>query len=214
MTMIRNLKSVLPIAAAVLALSAVVASSSASAQFHSELETTAITSTADGTGFTAEQVLDFAGGTLACSGVSLAGTQGSKTIPKISPLSVNFTGCTFLGTPTTVPTACMTIRSGGVFDFCGTAKPVAWKVTVGGATCEVQLLPKSNLKELTFHNIQPGSFKEITMEIHTSELRYVAEGKACPNPGLFENGQYTHGNVILTGAESGGEGKMVNIWWE
>jgi hypothetical protein len=134
-----------------------------------------------------------------------------STIPPKIALKVSYSGCTFLGSSTTVEVneACsFTIRASGVLSFNSCS--IKWSVP----GCQIQIGNQLSLNSTSYQNINPGETKEVTMEINVTGISYIATGVSCPKTGIFEDGRYTTGNTILTGAEVGGEGKMTNFWVE
>ena len=185
-------------------------------EFVSPLSETKISSTADGSGAEAHHVFDVAGGSVTCSSINLTGTQTGKRTFELT-LQASYKGCSFLGEPTTVETSGCTfqIRGNGTLVVSPCEKPITWEAKIGGNPCRIEIGTQSTPRsEIWFNNIKPGSFEEVTMEVDVLGIKYTATGKGCPKAGTFEDGKYTTGNTILTGAEPGGEGKMTNLRFE
>ena len=182
---------------------------SAEKEFHSSLKETAITSTDDGTGKTAHQVLDLAGASITCGVSSFVGSFEGKSIAEIS-LAAAFSGCQFVGqTATFSMKSCQfSFAANGTFGIitnpeAGTGKTCAEdpiSFSVPSPACTVTIGPQAIAGALTYKNIKPGTTEEITAENKATGIKYKAAGAGCPEVGEFSNGNYTTANKILTAA--------------
>ncbi len=221
--MIRNLKALLLVSMAVAAMSAVTASAaSAVPLFNSELATTTITGSQDGTSKTGHQVFDAAGGTVTCSEVTLHGTQNGPTAEVVT-LTAHFTGCTFLGQVATVDMKACDFRfhANGDVDvhddsgLSGNCKHHEQGITITIPGCTVIVPEQTGLKSIKYHNIVgPTGTKEITAEPLVSNITYDSMGAACPKQpaGTYNDGLFTTGNAIIKGTNPT-TGAKTNIEW-
>jgi hypothetical protein len=208
--MIRNLKALLLASMALAALSAVSASAASATSFNSEATNTIIKGTGDGTGKTAHQVFDAAGGTVTCNDVHLTGTQTGTTATVIT-LTAEFTTCTFLGQAATVKMEACDFRfhaSGDVdvhddSGLSGNCKhhEQGIKITIPG--CTVIVPEQTGLKSVKYHNITVGGKSAVTAEANVSGITYDSTGAACPKQpaGTYADGTFTTGNAIITGTD-------------
>jgi hypothetical protein len=207
--MIRNLKVCMLAALALLAVGAVSAASASAAQFTAPgagaAEVTTITSTPDGTGATAHQVFDVPNnGSITCAGISLHGSVTGSELAAATPatLTYEYTGCKFLGGNATIElTNC---------DYTFLASGAGELMNHNGLTCIAHFtafgcsitLESQALAGITYHNIGAAGSTEITASTAVNNLKGVAS-VGCPVAGAFTTGQYTTGNVILTGSRGG-----------
>jgi hypothetical protein len=208
-----------------LALDGAVASSSQAALFHSETTETTLTVKTDGTNNTkqAHQVIDLAGATLTCGGISGHGITKDATPTSITVDVTYDEPCTFVGQPATVHMqACnYTITSHGTVSITersgapNTCSTEQIKISVPSPPCVVTIgqTGNQNLESVTFKNIGSVPTREITFEPHVTGITYTAHGSGCPEVGPKTNGNYTTGNFLLTG-EKVGTATHVGVWWE
>jgi hypothetical protein len=212
--MMRNLKALMLAAVAALSLSAVGATAAQAAEFHSSAASTTLKTTADGTGKAAHQVFDAAGASITCAGVEIvSGTIAGATTSSVT-VKVKYTGaCTFVGQAATVEMrGCdYKFNASGTVDLVGAncaAEPI--RFSVPSPPCTVTVGPQSGLSSVKYNNIKPGAKSEITLEPTVTGITYTATGSGCPQTGTKSDGNYTTGNVIVTGEASG---SMVDISW-
>jgi len=221
--MIRNLKAILLSAMAIMAMSAIASTASQAAEFHSEQSETTLTLTTDGTGKTSHQVFDAAGATVTCAGVSGHGLVTTPTATTVT-LDVNYYGpCTFVGQSASVSMGSCdyTVTSHGtvsITDSTGgscAANPIT--ISVPSPPCTVTVSNAAGVNQnkhhIKFHNLGSGSSREVTIEPTVTGISYTATGSGCPTAGSASNGEYTTGNVIVTGEVKNGT-TMVGVWWE
>lgn len=201
--MIRNLKALMIAAVAVLAMSAMAASAAQGAvEFHSSSGAATLTTTPDGTGKTAHQVFDAAGGTITCNTVSGEASIGGSTAAAVQSTTITYSGnCNFVGQAATVNmNGCnYNFHANGEVDIvCTGSNEITFSVP--SPVCDVVVPPQTGLGTVTYHNINSNT--EVTLEPHVTGITYTATGAGCPTAGTFSDGNYTTGNVIIT-AEQG-----------
>ena len=226
--MARNLRALVVSAMAVMALGGTAASAAQGAEFHSAAANTTLKLTTDGTGKTAHQVLDAAGATVTCAGISGHGLISGATVTTAT-VEVTYEGpCTYVGQSMTIDMGnCdFTFTSHGKVSITDTTgkhcgdDPIS--VTVPSPFCELTIsnthplegggttVVNQNLGTITYKNINGNT--EITMEPNVTGIAYIAHGAGCPKTGTFTDGAYTTGNAIVTGEAVGG-GAMVPLTW-
>ena len=221
--MTRNLKALLVSAMAVLALGGMASTAAQAAEFHSEAGETTLTLKTDGTGKTSHQVIDYAGATVTCAGLSGHGLVTTPTATTVT-LDVNYYGpCTFIGQSLSISMGSCdyTITSHGTFSITDAtggscaANPITY--TVPSPPCTVTMSnaggANQNKHHVKFHNLGSGSSREVTLEPTVTGISYTATGSGCPIAGSASNGEFTTGNVIVTGEVKNGT-TMVGVWWE
>jgi hypothetical protein len=195
--MIRNLKALMLASMAVLAVGAMAASAANAAEFTSPNGASTITTTPDGTGKTAHHVFHYAGGTLTCNTVHDHASIGGTSATSVLTTSVAYSGnCNFVGQTATVNMNGCNYRfnaSGTVDIVCPAGQEITFSVP--SPVCDVVVPPQTGLSSVTFHSINAN---EVTVESHTTGIKYTATGAGCPETGSFSNGSCTTGNVILT----------------
>jgi hypothetical protein len=214
--MIRNLKVCMLAALALLAVGAVSAASASAAEFTVPGavagEVTTITSTEDGTGTTAHHVFDVPNnGSITCPGVTLHGSITGPSTPGPVTLTAEYTtGCKFLGQNATVElTHCdFTFWANGTGELMNHEGQTCL-VHFSAAGCSVTLHPQ-HFTGITYHNIGAVPNTEITASAAVNNLTGTA-AVGCPVAGAFTTGQYTTGNVILTGSKTDASKAMREI---
>jgi hypothetical protein len=200
--MIRNLKALMLASMAVLAVGAMAASAANAAEFTSPNGASTITTTPDGTGKTAHQVFDAAGGSITCNTVHGHASIGGTGATSILSSSIAYSGnCNFVGQAATVNMNGCNYRfnaSGTVDIVCPGTNEITFSVP--SPVCDVVVPPQTGLSSVTYHSINAN---EVTIEPHVTGIKLTATGAGCPETGTFTNGNYTTGNVIITAEIAG-----------
>ena len=233
--MIRNLKALILAALAVAALGAVMASAAQAAPKFTvpgaaENAETTLTVLKDGTTKTAHQVFDIWNSkmeeekTITCNEATGDATVKGASQTAILSITPGFSGsCQFLGQEVTVE------NKGCNFEFTAlgllhirSESEVAGKKCKHGESpivfqtkapleCKVEVAEQT-VEGITYHNLADGTITLNVPEAGAAKLTYNATGKDCPF-GTLSNGNFTTGNVIITG-EKKGTTEMVNISWD
>jgi hypothetical protein len=207
--MIRNLKALMLASMAVLAVGAMAASAANAAEFTSPNGAATITTKPDGTGKTAHQVFDAAGGTITCNQVHGHAVIGGTGAASILTSSIAYSGnCNFVGQSATVNMNGCNYRfnaSGTVDIVCSGGNEITFSVP--SPVCDVVVPAQTGLSSVTYHSINAT---ELTIEPHVTGITYTATGAGCPTPGHHPDGNYTTGNVIIT-AEVGGSAVPISV---
>jgi hypothetical protein len=214
--MTSNLKVLTLTAFAVLALSAMAASTAQAVTFHKPAEAIKLTTTPDGTGTNAHQVFDAAGGSITCPGVTAEGTVAgtATTVATVETSLVEYTGeCKFLGQKATVEMhGCnYSFHANGEVDInCPFGQKI--RFSVPSPFCEVTVEAQSGKTTVSYTNISGKT--EVTLSPVVNNIAYDATGAGCPTPGAHTTGQYTTGNVIVTAEKDNANKEMVPIFVE
>jgi hypothetical protein len=196
--MIRNLKALMLASMAVLAVGAVAASAVQAVEFHSPEGAATLTAIPDGTGKTAHQVFDAAGGSITCNTVTGVASIGGSTASVVQLTSIVYSGnCNFVGQTATINMNGCTYSfhaNGEVDIVCPAGKEITFSVP--SPICDVVVPPQTGLSSVTYHPINEET--EVTIESHVTGIAYAATGAGCPETGSFTNGNYTTGNLIIT----------------
>ena len=230
--MIRNLKTLILAMVAVAALGAIVASAAqAVPKFTVEgaVESTETTLTVkpDGTGKTAHQVFDIWNSkmeeekTITCNEATGDATVKGASFTDATFVTPIFEGkCQFLGQEVTVEnTGCnFTFTADGTLHIVSEAgkeckhgkQPIEFK-TKAPLECKVEVAEQT-VAGITYHNLADGTITVNVPEAGVPNLTYNATGKDCPF-GTLSTGNFTTGNVIVTGEKKESE-TMVNISWD
>jgi hypothetical protein len=232
--MIRNLKILVAAAMALAALGAISASGAQAAEGHCSVENCKVTVLPDGTpgsaGKTAHQVFIVKQGvksvSTTCQKVEGNGTVATKTFKTIQLGSLAYSNCDVAGAASTVKTNGCEYH----FETPGVA-PHDAKVKVvcpAGKVIEIEV-PATGCKfaigstavlggGVKFHDAETGGVKKelVTAEVtvNTIPAEMVSATGTCPGE-LTKGavtGEYTTGNVELTGGTAAGV--MGTLWWE
>ena len=230
--MIRNLKALVLAALAVAALGAVMASAAQAAPKFTvegavESTETTLTTLKDGTGKTAHQVFDIFNSegkeekSITCNEATGDATVKGASQTAILALTPGFSGsCQFLGQEVVVENKGCTfeftalgllhIRSQAGKECKAGKNPIIFQ-TKAPLECKVEVAEQT-VEGITYHNLADGTITINVPEAGVPTLNYTATGKDCPF-GARTNGNFTTGNVIITGEKKGTE-TMVNISWD
>jgi len=184
------------------------------AVFNKPAEAVQLTTLADGTSNKEKHhVFDAAGGNITCAGVEAPATVAGTgaTVTSIITTSVTYTGpCVFNGLTAEVKTNECNYRfhASGLVDIaCPAGKFITFAVPATG--CDVDVPAQTGKGTVTYTNIANG---DVTLSPVVSNIAYTVTGAGCPVvAGNYTNGEYTTGNVIVSGEKDDGSGTAVNI---
>jgi hypothetical protein len=204
--MVKNLKALGLALMALAAIGALMASSAAAAEFHSESEKTTIVSKAEG-----HHVFDAASNSITCTEANFDATTTKKTTSEIT-FTGTYGGCTFFGVGVTVEmNNCDYIfHADGTVDIGGTGCTfITFRASIFGIPCDVKVTPQTGLKSVAYTNIGSGSTTEVTLSAAVNGIVYHQEGGGC---GSHNEGRYTTGTSTATGLVDG-TNTHTGIWW-
>ncbi len=230
--MIRNLKTLIAAAMALVALGAISASDAQAAEFHCSVEPCTITVKPDGTpgptGKTAHQVFIVRQGGVSvsttCEQLTGHGTSATKTFNTFTLTKIIYHECNVAGEkPTTVRmNGCQYhFAIGGVHDATAEIRCLGSEkieIEVPATGCLIMVGSTGVLAGgLTFKDAETNGVKktEITAEVTVTNISGEVNNK-CPG-GLKEGaitGEYTTGNVELTAEEDEAPFTHLKLWWE
>jgi hypothetical protein len=225
--MIRNLKVLIAAAMALAALGAISASGAQAAEYHCTVEPCRGTLKPDGTTKTAHHVFivkgktgsgELVSGSFTCGQLTGEGLSNTKTTKEFTVTELACDECNIAGTPCTVdfngcdyhfvagPPSTVTIK-------CPAGKQIEITIKSAGVLkCTIDIPAQGPLGGISYHDA--GTTKtELTVETAVKDITGInatpaAGGGSCIPffgfNGLATEGEYTTGNVIVTGETTAG----------
>jgi len=208
--MIRRLGALATVVAAVLAMSAMVASAASADVLTAESVPTTIT----GNGDSSTHTMGFDIGQFKCSGASYHGAVSASPSSQVT-LTPVYTSCTLAGlAPVISLNGCDYLlhinaaSTEGTTDItCSAGQEITLSApAVALRKCIIHIPPQTGLGPITVSNIGTGTTREITLNMNISGLKYsqttgTSEVGNCATADGTTNGTYT-GKAVLTGEKS------------
>ena len=226
--MIRNLKTLMIAAMAVMVFGVVAASSAHAAEekYHCSVAPCIVTTRPDGTGTTAHHVFIIKNSlgesaSFTCKVLDAEGTSATVTFTELTLKNIIWTECNGNGQPVVVRTNGCHLKltsTGAASPFGGIAhlecsSPKHIEIEVTGLGCRFEVTPQT-VAGFNYTNINSKSETTVTAKIPG----VVVEGPFPAGACLIKNSppftsEYTTGNTVVTGEVDPGE-TMVRAWFE
>jgi hypothetical protein len=210
--MTRNIKTMLLVGMAIAASGGLSASAAQASfeQFHCSVAPCTVTIGHDGANKVAHHVFDFkvnSGNltTVTCSGMTADATSNTATTTELTLTLISWSACNVGGQLATIDVnGCHLLFTAGTDGEDHVQCPSEKSIQLTFGTCTVSI-GTQKLKGMKYHNV--GT--EITAETLVTGVHGTTSAGCPGGAGTFTTGEYTTGNVIVTGETH--QGQMATI---